>query len=150
MMLHEDVKHSIKESVLCWLATTDENGVPNCSPKEVFTYTDKNELLIADIASPNSVANVIVNPKVCVSFVHVFKQKGFKIKGDARYLTPDNEEYSSYFRLIESVVGAVFPVKGFIVVTVTSCSPIIAPAYYFVSGTTEESQINAAKKLYGA
>ena len=42
MMLHEDVKQSIKESVLCWLATTDENGVPNCSPKEVFTYTDKN------------------------------------------------------------------------------------------------------------
>ncbi|AEF54140.1 pyridoxamine 5'-phosphate oxidase family protein [Marinomonas posidonica] len=148
-MLTEEVKQSIKESVLCWLATSDEKGEPNCSPKEVFTYSDNDELVIADIASPNSVANLKVNPHVCVSFIHVFKQKGFKIKGRARYFTPQCKEYPSLFSLVEPVVGRTFPVKGIILVSVTSCSPIIAPAYYLVSGTTEESQIDSAKQTYG-
>ena len=84
-MFTDEVKKSMAESVLCWLATVDDDGVTNNSPKEVFVPYGSNELLIADIASPNSVKNIIINPNVCVSFVHVFKQKGFKLKGVASY-----------------------------------------------------------------
>ena len=148
-MLSEEIKQSIDESVLCWLATADEKGEPNCSPKEVFTYLGHDQLIIADIASPNSVDNLRQNPLVCVSFVHVFKQKGYKLKGRAKYVTPQCKEYAELFGLVEPAVGNVFPVRGIILVSVTSCSPIIAPAYYLVSGLTEESQIRAAKKTYG-
>jgi predicted pyridoxine 5'-phosphate oxidase superfamily flavin-nucleotide-binding protein len=82
-MITNEVKKYIDNSVLCWLATCSKDGEPNVSPKEMFTYKDENTLLIANIASPSSIANIQENPKVCVSFVEVFVQKGFKIKGNA-------------------------------------------------------------------
>ena len=50
--------------VLCWLATVDALGQPNVSPKEVFAVIDEEHLVIAHIASPTSVKNVLQNPKV--------------------------------------------------------------------------------------
>jgi predicted pyridoxine 5'-phosphate oxidase superfamily flavin-nucleotide-binding protein len=64
--------------VLCWLATVDEAGRPNVSPKEIFTAHGDDHLLIAHLASPGSVRNLRARPEVCVSFVDVFVQKGFK------------------------------------------------------------------------
>ncbi|MGI1679212.1 MAG: pyridoxamine 5'-phosphate oxidase family protein [Cellvibrionaceae bacterium] len=148
-MLTEDVKDSISESVLCWLATSNKKGEPNCSPKEVFTVSEQAELVIANIASPESVENVTANPNVCVSFVHVFKQKGFKLKGQARYVPSSSSDFAVFMSLVKPVVGTTFKVNGFIVVSVTSVTPIIAPAYYMVKGTTEASQISSAKKAYG-
>ena len=147
-MLTQDVKQSIDDSVLCWLATVSQSGEPNCSPKEVFTYRGQNELLIANIASPNSIANIAENPQVCVSFVHVFKQKGFKLKGAATYIESGCEEYADLFALIKTMVGH-FPVQGIIKIKVSHVSPIIAPSYYLVDGTTEASQIASAKRAYG-
>jgi len=147
-MLTEEIKKSIEESVLCWLATADEAGFPNCSPKEVFTYKGDDELLIANIASPESAKNVAINPNVCVSFVHVFKQKGFKVKGKAVYMTSSDSIYPILFELIQPLAGT-FPVKGIIRVKISSVNPIVAPSYYLVSGTTESSQINSAKRTYG-
>ena len=148
-MLTEDVKESISESILCWLATCNDKGEPNCSPKEVFAVSDQSELVIANIASPESVANIEVNPNVCVSFVHVFKQKGFKVKGQARYVPFGSKNFPLFMSLVEPMVGTSFKVNGFIVVCITSVKPIIAPAYYMVEGTTEASQISSAKKAYG-
>lgn len=148
-MLTNEVKKSIAESVLCWLATTNENGEPNCSPKEVFTFSEDDELVIANIASPNSVENIQKNAKVCVSFVHIFKQKGFKIKGQAQYISSESSGFKKYFALVNDIVGNTFKVQGFIIVCITSVNPIIAPAYYMVKGTTEACQISSAKKTYG-
>lgn len=149
-MLTDLVKKSIDESVLCWLATSNSLGEPNCSPKEVFTYKGDSELIIADIASPNSVNNIAENNKVCVSFVHVFKQKGFKLIGEASYISKGHHSYQELFPLVQPFVGDVFPVNGIIHIHITQVSPIIAPAYYLVEGTSEASQIESAKKTYGA
>lgn len=148
-MLTDEVKNSINESILCWLATLNENGEPNCSPKEVFTFRGDSELIIADIASPESVKNIKNNKNVCVSFVHVFKQKGFKLKGAANYFSANDSKYEELYPLVQSFVGDTFPVRGIIQIRITKVSPIIAPAYYMVEGTTEESQINSAKIVYG-
>ncbi|MFK5037181.1 pyridoxamine 5'-phosphate oxidase family protein, partial [Klebsiella pneumoniae] len=71
-MITEEVKNYIDKSVLCWLATSNRQNEPNVSPKEIFTYKDDKTLLIANIASPNSIANINENPNVCVSFVDIF------------------------------------------------------------------------------
>lgn len=148
-MLTEEIKNSIDESVLCWLATADEEGAPNCSPKEIFTYFGESQLVIANIASPQSVSNIDKNPSVCISFVHVFKQKGFQLKGVAKYATADDDAFPEQLALAQSLAGEMFPVKGVIVVEISSAKPIIAPGYYFVTGVTEESQIQNAKLTYG-
>lgn len=148
-MLTEELKQSIDESVLCWLATADEKGFPNCSPKEIFTYFGSSKIVIANIASPESVINIRKNSSVCVSFVHVFKQKGFKLKGHAKYFTLADAEYQEELELVQSLAGESFPVKGVIVVELCSAKPIIAPGYYLVDGTTEENQVQNAKRAYG-
>ena len=76
-MLDTTVLNAMNTSVLCWLATCDALGQPNVSPKEVFAAVDAGHLVIAHIASPNSVRNLAANPRVCVSFVTVFTQIGF-------------------------------------------------------------------------
>jgi hypothetical protein len=148
-MLTEEIKKSIDESILCWLATVDDKGFPNCSPKEIFTYFGDSQVVIANIASPKSVSNIKANPNVCISFVHVFKQKGFKIKGHAKYALAAEGNYHKQLVLVRSLAGKSFPVKGVIVIEVSSVKQIIAPSYYLVSGTTEESQIKNAKGAYG-
>ena len=65
-MFNLEVIKYIEQSVLCWLATSDRDNFPNVSPKEMFTHFEENKLLIANIASPNSIANINVNNKVCV------------------------------------------------------------------------------------
>jgi len=92
-MLTEEIKKYIDKSVLCWLATCNKDGEPNVSPKEMFTWQDEQTLLIAHIASPNSVANIRNNPNVCVSFVDVFVQKGFKLKGRARIIEKEHDAF---------------------------------------------------------
>lgn len=147
-MLTEELKKSIDESVLCWLATADDKGFPNCSPKEIFTYFGESQIVIANIASPESVVNIGKNSSVCVSFVHVFKQKGFKVKGHASYSTAEDGAYQDQLELVQSLAGESFPVKGVIVLEISSVKPIIAPGYYLVAGTTEESQVQNAKRAY--
>ncbi|MEO9274397.1 pyridoxamine 5'-phosphate oxidase family protein [Marinomonas sp. 5E14-1] len=148
-MLTKEIKDSIDESVLCWLATVDEEGTPNCSPKEIFTYFGDSHILIANIASPNSVSNIKSNAAVCVSFVHVLKQKGFKVKGKATYVSKEDGGYKAQFDLLESIAGEAFPVKGIILVDISSAQPIIAPGYFLLPDVDEASQIEGAKRTYG-
>lgn len=145
----DEIKTSINESVLCWLATVDKNGVPNNSPKEVFLPYSQDELLIADIASPNSVKNIKNNANVCVSFVHVFKQKGFKIKGIAEYFRRGDAKFDELFQCVYPITGTTYPVKGVILIKVENVKPIIAPSYYLSPDLTEEQQIQSALKTYG-
>ena len=86
-MLTPDIKKYIDQSVLCWLATVSKDGIPNVSPKEIFTYLDNEHLGIAHIASPNSIRNIKANPNVCVSFVEIFVQKGYKLRGKVEIIT---------------------------------------------------------------
>ena len=39
-MLTPDIKKYIDQSVLAWLATVSKEGIPNVSPREIFTFLD--------------------------------------------------------------------------------------------------------------
>ncbi|MEM9340136.1 MAG: pyridoxamine 5'-phosphate oxidase family protein, partial [Bacteroidota bacterium] len=88
--MNPEVKKSIEESVLCWLATSTPSGEPNVSPKEVFSPYGDHHIIVANIASPNTVKNILSNANVCISFIDIFVQKGFQIKGKARIVKEDS------------------------------------------------------------
>lgn len=149
-MLTEDVRKFMDASVLCWLATADEDGQPNVSPKEMFLYQDDHSLLIAHINSPHTVRNIRVNPKVCVSFVEVFVQKGYKLHGMATLIEPGDGRFEEKKSLITAKYGDRFQVKSVMEIVVTKVAPILAPSYvFFKDETTEEGQIRSARKTYG-
>lgn len=147
-MINDDVKRYIDKCVLCWLATSDAENFPNVSPKEMFTYLDNTTLLIAHIASPNSINNIKVNPNVCVSFVDVFVQKGYKLKGTALIIDKEDLAFKTKVKPLTDLFTDTFPIKSVIEINVTRIEPIQAPSYYLYPETTEESQVKNAMKTY--
>lgn len=149
-MLTPEVHDSINHSVLCWLATVDAFGQPNVSPKEVFAAFDSNHLVIANIASPTSVRNIEVNPLVCVSFIDVFVQKGFKVLGSARNVKKTEREFSGWSVPLLAIAGTRFPIHSALVIKVNAVEPIVAPSYrFYAAETSEESQVASAMRTYG-
>ncbi|NTS76781.1 pyridoxamine 5'-phosphate oxidase family protein [Catenovulum sp. SM1970] len=148
-MLTNDVLTAIEDSVLCWLATADKDGFPNVSPKEIFVAHGESTLLIAHIASPHSIKNIKQNPKVCVSFVDVFKQKGYKVKGQATLLTQGSAEYQQALPKLHKLAGDAFVIQAIIEVSIDSCKAILAPSYLFNPETKQSDQIASAMQTYG-
>jgi predicted pyridoxine 5'-phosphate oxidase superfamily flavin-nucleotide-binding protein len=105
-------------------------------------------LLIANIASPTSIANIKMNNKVCVSFVDVFVQKGFKIKGIARIIEEKDIDFETKVGLIKSCFTDKFPIPQLIEIEVQKIESIKAPSYFMFPNITEQEQIESAMKTY--
>lgn len=149
-MITEAIALAARKSVLCWLATCDAAGQPNVSPKEIFAPFDEHHLVIAQIASPGSARNVAANPRVCVSFIDVFVQKGYKLSGTARLVPRGHAEYESWAQPLEAMTLGRFPIHGVFVVRVLAAEPIVAPSYrLYADEVTEQSQREDAMRTYG-
>ena len=67
----------------------------------MFTFKNEDIFIIANIASQNSINNILENPNVCVSLVVVFIQKGFKLKGIARIITMSDTAYHDFIETFQ-------------------------------------------------
>jgi predicted pyridoxine 5'-phosphate oxidase superfamily flavin-nucleotide-binding protein len=149
-ILSTAVRESARSSVLCWLATVDADGQPNVSPKEVWTIADEQHVVVAHIASPVTARNIRQQPQVCMSFVDVWVQKGFKLLGTAHEVCADDPAFAAWAAPLLAMVGQRFVIHSVLVIRVTSVAAIVAPSYrFFPDETSEASQIEAAMHTYG-
>jgi len=146
-MLSNEIIKYIEKSILCWLATADADGMPNVSPKEIFNYHGNN-LIIANIASPQSVANIKLNNKVCVSFIDILVQKGWQLKGTATLLEKEDPNFDELEKILLKMTNGKFPFSTIICIHIEQAKPIVAPSYLLYSETTEQQQIENAVKAY--
>lgn len=150
MELTEDIKNYIDKSVLCWLATVSHDNIPNVSPKECFTYFGKDSIIIANIASPQTVKNIGQNENVCISFIDIWVQKGFQIKGKAIIVKKEHPEFEAMETSLNKITKGKFPFSTITKIVVESAKPIVAPSYLLYPDTTsEEAQIANARRTYG-
>lgn len=148
-LLNDAVQEAAHRSVFCWLATVDAQGQPNVSPKEVWAIPDDQHVVIAHIASPVSARNIDQHPQVCLSFVDVFVQKGFKLVGTAREVRADNAEFATWAKPLLAMVGERFTIHSVLVVHVKSVAAILAPSYrFYPNETTEASQVASGMRTY--
>ena len=147
-MFTKDVKRYIEHSVLCWLATSNKKAYPNVSPKEIFLRYGNTKILIANIASPKTIRNIKENPQVCISFINVFVQKGYKIQGQAKIIKKSNTDFIEKELLLKKIAGKKFTIQSIIEITTVAIEPIIAPSYRFYSETKEQDKIKEAMKSY--
>ncbi len=139
-------------SVLCWLATVDAQGQPNVSPKEVWALLGDCDAVVAHIASPQSAANIrrVEPAPVCLSFVDVWVQKGYKLVGHAREILPQAPEFAHWARPLRAMTGERFELHSVLHLRIHSAHPIVAPSYWrYPDTTTEATQIAAARQRYG-
>jgi predicted pyridoxine 5'-phosphate oxidase superfamily flavin-nucleotide-binding protein len=147
-MLTETIQKSIDKSVLCWLATVSADAMPNVSPKEIFSHYE-GDIIIADIASPQSVQNISFNNKVCVSFIDILVQKGWQLKGLASLADQSSSDFSKMEKLLLEMTQGIFPFSTIIRIKVENIKAIIAPRYILFPDTTEDDQYQSALKAYG-
>ena len=149
MILNAEIKQSIERSVLCWLATVSEDGMPNVSPKEIFTDFGEDQIIIANIASPKSVRNIRQQSKVSISFIDILVQKGYQLKGNASIIDRSDTHYADMEAVLLKMTGGHFPFATITLIKIESAKPIIAPRYLLYPKTTKAEQINSARKIYG-
>ncbi|MBO6524787.1 MAG: pyridoxamine 5'-phosphate oxidase family protein [Balneolaceae bacterium] len=148
-MISETVKEYIDSSVLCWLATSSASNHPNVSPKEVFTWFDNETLIIANIASPGSATNVLKNPNVAVSFVDVFAQKGYQLKGKCKLVERSDSDFNKLATPLEQITKGLYPFDSIFRTEVKEVKEIKAPGYFAFPDKTEADMIDEALKMYG-
>ncbi|PWE52537.1 flavin-nucleotide-binding protein [Metarhizobium album] len=148
-MVRQTLQEETKAAVLCWLATISAKGTPIVSPKEVFCLHASNLLTIADIASPVSVRNVRGNPNVCVSYVDIFRQRGFKFVGKARIISPEERDFDTYGDALVNMASGAFTIRNVILVSIERVSRIRAPSYTFYPDRSEEMLMSSAYEQYG-
>ncbi len=148
-LMNEAIREAARRSVLCWLATVDAEGQPNVSPKEVWAIADDQHVVVAHIASPISARNIAQHPQVCLSFVDVFVQKGFKLLGTAREVRAADPEFATWAKPLLAMVGQRFTIRSVMVIQVQSVAAILAPNYrFYPNDTTEASQVVSGMQAY--
>ena len=84
--LTEEIKDLIETNRIAYVATVDENGAPNVSPKSTFSILDDDTFIFAEIMSTRTRQNLLNNPKIAVYFYSKETNIGCQIKGEAEML----------------------------------------------------------------
>ena len=126
-ILTEDMQRVVSEQRLGFIATVCPDGTPNLSPKGTTAVWDENHLIFVDICSPNTIANLRLNPALEINVVDPMLRKGYRFKGTATILGegPQFEEMVAFYRQR----GTANPIQHIVLVRVERALPLISPAY---------------------
>lgn len=85
-ILTQEIREFVKQEKLGFVATVCPDGTPNLSPKATTTVWDDDHLVFADIHSPGTIDNLLLNPSIEINIVDVFVRKGYRFKGTGEVL----------------------------------------------------------------
>ena len=136
-MLTADMKRVVLEQRLGFVATVCADGTANLSPKGTTSVWDDETLVFADIRSPQTLANLRLNPSVEVNVVDPFARRGYRFKGRATIHEGD-ETYVRGLELLRDRGYSAFEerVRAIVLIRVERALPLTSPAYDM--GATED------------
>ncbi|MGI9335622.1 MAG: pyridoxamine 5'-phosphate oxidase family protein [Gammaproteobacteria bacterium] len=147
-MLNADMKRVLEEQRLGFVATVSADGTPNLSPKATMLVLDDEHIAFGDIRSPNTIANLLQRPALEINFVDPFARKGYRFKGEARYVERGSDEFARLLPGFEAIWGELCArFMGIVVMSVERAAPLVSPAYD--RGVSEE-ELRAKWKAYYA
>lgn len=137
-----DIEAIIKQAILSFVATVNEDGTPNLSPKASLTVRS-GVLYFSDIASPRTILNLKRNPAVEINVVDIFRRRGYRFKGRALVLSPGDDEYLLMADWIRARNGPEYPVDHVVKIETTSIAPLLSPAHVFAPPTRSQNEIRS-------
>ncbi|HEY1212545.1 MAG TPA: pyridoxamine 5'-phosphate oxidase family protein [Bryobacteraceae bacterium] len=144
-----DVEAIIKQAILSFVATVNEDGTPNLSPKASLTVRN-GVLYFADIASPMTIRNLKRNPAVEINVVDIFQRRGYRLRGHASILPPGHAEYSMIVDWVRAANGPEYPVDHVARIESSSITPLLSPAHVFADPPRTQDEIrNTYYQKYG-
>ena len=145
-ILTKEIKEFVKKTKLGFVATVCPDGTPNLSPKGTTTVWDEDHLVFADIHSPGTIDNLLINPSVEINVVDVFIRKGYRFKGTGKVLSHGQlfDDVISFYRN----AGSKHTIKNIVLINIERVIPVVSPAYD--TGVSEESIIKRWSDYWGS
>lgn len=107
------------------MASLNDDGSPNVSPKGTVRVWDADHLVFADVASPQTVANVVRDDRVHVNVVDHFARRGWRFAGHAR-VTDDPAVLQA---IRDEYPGEAYPFQRAVLVEVVEARELVSPSY---------------------
>jgi hypothetical protein len=152
-ILTADMRTLVANQELGFIATVCPDGTPNLSPKGTTSVWDDDHLVFADICSPQTIANLRLNPAIEINVVDPIIRKGYRFKGTAEVYRDGDIFERAIASLYESVIWKPHErIHSIVLVLVKKALPLVSPAYD--KGRTEAEVIaqwmGRYQDLYGA
>jgi predicted pyridoxine 5'-phosphate oxidase superfamily flavin-nucleotide-binding protein len=125
----EWMKEVVDNNSIGFYATVDEHGAPCVSPKGTSVVLDDDTIAFGNIRSPNTVANIMANPKIEVNFVDVLTRRGFRARGNAYYVDRSSSEFDSLISSFQKWDMLTKRFKGIVVLKIVKATEIESPVY---------------------
>ncbi|CAM5187011.1 hypothetical protein CDEF62S_05444 [Castellaniella defragrans] len=145
----DDMKDLVERTMLCFAATVSEDNTPNLSPKGSLRVID-GKLYFANIASPQTIKNLKRNPAIEINVIDSFSRRGYRFKGKATILRPEDAEARPLVNWVLTSHGPTVPVYDVIRVDIDRAKQILSPAYTCSDPVPAEEDVRKAYyKKYG-
>jgi uncharacterized protein len=137
-----DMEAIVKQAILSFVATINEDGTPNLSPKASLRIAN-GVLYFADIASPGTIRNLRRNPALEINVVDILQRRGYRFKGRALILPPDDNESLMIANWVRATNGPEYPVDHVVKIEATSITPLLSPAHVFAHPPRSQDEIRS-------
>jgi nitroimidazol reductase NimA-like FMN-containing flavoprotein (pyridoxamine 5'-phosphate oxidase superfamily) len=144
-----DMEAIIQKAILSFVATVNEDGTPNLSPKASLTVRD-GVLYFADIASPRTIRNLKRNPAVEINVIDIFQRRGYRFTGRAMVLPPDDTDALAIANWVHATNGQEYPVDHVVKIETSAIAPLLSPAHVFAEpARSQEDIVSTYYEKYG-
>lgn len=147
-ILTADMLDVIQSAILSFVATVNEDGSPNLSPKASLIARN-DALFFADIASPQTIKNIRRSPEISINVVDVFSRRGYRFNGRASVLPVGDVDREFVAKWVWRTNGSDYPVDHVVRIDVREAAPLLSPAYRFEEGVSEDTLRDAYMTKYG-
>ena len=122
-----DAQLVVEQQRLGFVATVNEDGTPNLSPKGTVAVFDDDHLVFADIRSPGTIRNLRVRPAIEINVVDPIGRMGYRFRGTATVVDGGDElaRLLAFYR----ERGTDLPIRAVVLIRVERAEPVISPAY---------------------
>ncbi|MFO1015601.1 MAG: pyridoxamine 5'-phosphate oxidase family protein [Caulobacteraceae bacterium] len=129
MKLSAAMRALVERERLGFVASVNDDGTPNVSPKGTFVVLDDERLAFLDVRSPMTSANLAARPAVEVNFVDPILRKGLRCRGRARVLASGTAECEQIVQAQPLLARPAERYRALVIIEVKSTAPLISPAY---------------------
>ena len=128
-ILDGDMVRLVNEQRLGFVATVCDDGTPNLSPKGTMVVVDGDRIAFGEIRSPDTVANLRRNAAMEINFVDPLARRGYRFKGVAEVLAPDDAEFAELRPAFDRWGDLAERIRAIVRLRVERALPLTSPAY---------------------
>ena len=127
MIIEPKIKDFVNFQKLGFVATVNSDNTPNLSPKGTVRVWDDENLIFADINSPQTMENLNNNSSVEINVVDPIKRKGFRFKGNAKMISDSDlhDQIVDYYKKN----GTKNKISSVVMVKIDQVDEVVSPLY---------------------